>query len=331
MNLFDLGGQLLRVGKAVTPPENIAAAPTAATLTQITGTNSLANASLASQMQDIDKALNSINAANALTQAAQAQVLVTAAATATASTTSTTTTTPATAVSTATASSQLVTQTSTSSLQSPTTQALEVQTTKVLDVTTSVSSQKSPSVAGITNTLNEIKTASPSTAPVTSLSSSSSSNQNQFEIELTENQKKLLGMTSADDPSASLEQQVDITLKGKEQRMILMQKLMQRRQPASRILVLRNMVGPEDVDEDLENEITDECGKFGEVERVIIYQEKQGEEEDADVIVKIFVEFTNAKSLEKATESLNGRFFAGRIVKAEVYDQTSYDSKDYSG
>jgi poly(U)-binding-splicing factor PUF60 len=138
-------------------------------------------------------------------------------------------------------------------------------------------------------------------------------------------------MTSADDPSASLEQQVDITLKGKEQRLMLMQKLMQRRQPASRILVLRNMVGPEDVDEELENEITDECGKFGEVERVIIYQEKQGEEEDADVIVKIFVEFVNAKSLEKATESLNGRFFAGRVVKAEVYDQTSYDSKDYSG
>ncbi len=62
-------------------------------------------------------------------------------------------------------------------------------------------------------------------------------------------------MTSADDPSASLEQQVDITLRGKEQRMILMQKLMQRKQ-ASNILVLRNMVGPEDVDEDLETEIT---------------------------------------------------------------------------
>jgi len=74
-------------------------------------------------------------------------------------------------------------------------------------------------------------------------------------VELTENQKKLLGMTSADDPSASLEQQVDITLRGKEQRMILMQKLMQRKQ-ASNILVLRNMVGPEDVDEDLETEIT---------------------------------------------------------------------------
>lgn len=77
----------------------------------------------------------------------------------------------------------------------------------------------------------------------------------QSKVELTENQKKLLGMTSADDPSASLEQQVDITLKGKEQRLMLMQKLMQRKQ-ASSICVLRNMVGPEDVDEELEVEIT---------------------------------------------------------------------------
>lgn len=32
--------------------------------------------------------------------------------------------------------------------------------------------------------------------------------------------------------------------------------------------------------------------RFGNVERVVIYQEKQSEEEDAEVIVKIFVEFT---------------------------------------
>lgn len=32
--------------------------------------------------------------------------------------------------------------------------------------------------------------------------------------------------------------------------------------------------------------------RFGTVERVIIYQEKQSEEEDAEVIVKIFVEFS---------------------------------------
>lgn len=57
-------------------------------------------------------------------------------------------------------------------------------------------------------------------------------------------------------------------------------------------MVLRNMVGVEDLDEDLEHEVTDECSKFGVVNRVIIYKEKQGEEDDADVIVKIFVEFS---------------------------------------
>lgn len=59
-----------------------------------------------------------------------------------------------------------------------------------------------------------------------------------------------------------------------------------------KVMVLRNMVGPEDLDSELENEVTDECGKYGNVNRVIIYQEKQSEEEDAEIIVKIFVEFS---------------------------------------
>ena len=57
-------------------------------------------------------------------------------------------------------------------------------------------------------------------------------------------------------------------------------------------MVLRNMVEIDDVDEELENEVTDECSKFGNVTRVVIYQEKQGEEDDAPVIVKIFVKFS---------------------------------------
>ena len=77
--------------------------------------------------------------------------------------------------------------------------------------------------------------------------------------------------------------------------------------------------------------LKDECGKYGEVERVLIYQEKQSEDEDAEVIVKIFVEFVAPRSVELAAEALNGRFFAGRVVKAESYDQVAYFAKDYSG
>uniref|UniRef100_A0AAY4AKX1 Poly(U)-binding-splicing factor PUF60 n=1 Tax=Denticeps clupeoides TaxID=299321 RepID=A0AAY4AKX1_9TELE len=98
----------------------------------------------------------------------------------------------------------------------------------------------------------------------------------------------------------------------------------------STVMVLRNMVGPEDIDDDLEGEVTEECGKFGVVNRVIIYQEKQGEEEDAEVIVKIFVEFSSATEMNKAIQALNNRWFGGRKVIAEVYDQERFDNSDLS-
>ena len=65
------------------------------------------------------------------------------------------------------------------------------------------------------------------------------------------------------------------------------------------------MVGPEDLDDDLESEVTDECGKFGHVNRVIIYQERQSEDDDAEIVVKIFVEFS----------SQEGRYFFLALLK----------------
>jgi len=109
----------------------------------------------------------------------------------------------------------------------------------------------------------------------------------------------------------------------------MMKKLMTRTE--STVVVLRNMVGVEDLDEDLESEVTEECGKFGNVIRVIIYQERQSDADDADIIVKIFVEFTESSESVKARDSLNGRFFGGRLVGAELYDQTLYEQNDLSG
>ena len=104
-----------------------------------------------------------------------------------------------------------------------------------------------------------------------------------------------------------------------------------RDQPQSVVVVLRNMVGPEDVDEELQEEIEEECGKYGEVERVIIYQERQSEEEDAPIIVKIFVEFMQSASAKKAKDALHNRFFGGRVVVAQIYDQELYENQDLSG
>lgn len=98
----------------------------------------------------------------------------------------------------------------------------------------------------------------------------------------------------------------------------------------STVMVLRNMVGPDDIDDDLEGEVTEECGKFGQVKRVIIYQERQGEEDDAEVIVKIFVEFSEVAEMNRAIQALNHRWFGGRKVAAEVYDQERFETSDLS-
>ena len=127
----------------------------------------------------------------------------------------------------------------------------------------------------------------------------------------------------------TLSAQEDMKLSGVEARHMIMQKLM--RQEESKIMILRNMVDAEEVDEDLESEVTEECGRFGSVDRVIIYQERQGEEDDALILVKIFVQFSDIDSCTRAVEALNGRWFGGRKISASVYPQSKFASNDLSG
>ena len=78
------------------------------------------------------------------------------------------------------------------------------------------------------------------------------------------------------------------------------------------------MVGPGEVDSDLEPEVREECHtKYGEVQKVIIFELPEAEETEA---VRIFVEFKRIEAAIKAVIDLNGRFFAGRQVKAGFYD-----------
>ena len=91
------------------------------------------------------------------------------------------------------------------------------------------------------------------------------------------------------------------------------------------------MVGPEDVDEELQEEIQEECSKYGRVENVVIYQERQSEDEDAEVLVKIFVEFADISAAKGAKNALNGRYFGGRVVQCDLYDADLYHHRDLSG
>jgi len=86
----------------------------------------------------------------------------------------------------------------------------------------------------------------------------------------------------------------------------------------SKVVLCQNMVGPGEVDDDLEPEIQEECNtKYGDVQKVVIFEIPNAEPEKA---VRIFTEFKRVESAIKAVVDLNGRFFGGREVQASFYD-----------
>nr|SVE74384.1 EOG090X0BIL [Daphnia barbata] len=96
----------------------------------------------------------------------------------------------------------------------------------------------------------------------------------------------------------------------------------------SKVIYLRNMVGPGEVDSDLEPEVREECQtKYGDVNKVVIFEVPNAEEEEA---VRIFVEFKRMEAAIKAVIDLNGRFFAGRQVKAGFYDVERFLNMDFN-
>jgi len=121
----------------------------------------------------------------------------------------------------------------------------------------------------------------------------------------------------------------DVSLSGIEQRHMLMQRLS--RAPQTRVMCLRNMINADELDGEVEAEVTEECENYGSVRKVVIYQEKQSADPNSEIIVKIFVEFSMPQDVQTAISALNGRFFGGNRVSATIYDQTAFDIKDYTG
>uniref|UniRef100_A0A4W4ETP0 Splicing factor 45 n=1 Tax=Electrophorus electricus TaxID=8005 RepID=A0A4W4ETP0_ELEEL len=85
----------------------------------------------------------------------------------------------------------------------------------------------------------------------------------------------------------------------------------------TKVVLLRNMVGRGEVDEDLEAETKEECEKYGKVIKCVIFEISDVADDEA---VRIFLEFERVESAIKAVVDLNGRYFGGRVVKACFYN-----------
>lgn len=128
---------------------------------------------------------------------------------------------------------------------------------------------------------------------------------------------KIVNMAAEQEQQAEQEAEQE---KQKEQSMLELMK------NPCKVVLLQNMVGPGDVDEELEPEVAEECAKYGEVAKCLIFEIPHGvPEEEA---VRIFVEFARVESAIKAVVDLNGRFFGGRMVRASFYSEERFSKFD---
>uniref|UniRef100_A0A4X2LL33 Splicing factor 45 n=1 Tax=Vombatus ursinus TaxID=29139 RepID=A0A4X2LL33_VOMUR len=85
----------------------------------------------------------------------------------------------------------------------------------------------------------------------------------------------------------------------------------------TKVVLLRNMVGAREIDEDLEDETKEECEKYGKVGKCVFCESSGAPDDEA---VQIFLESERAESTIKAVVDLNGRYFGERVVKACFYN-----------
>lgn len=94
----------------------------------------------------------------------------------------------------------------------------------------------------------------------------------------------------------------------------------------SRCILIRNMFDPAEErssgnpewDEDIKEDVAEECERCGRVEHCHVSKNKPGG--------LVFVRFGANEAAAKAAANLNGRFFAGRMITVTYIDPSQYDT-----
>merc|ERR1712151_1326339 len=78
------------------------------------------------------------------------------------------------------------------------------------------------------------------------------------------------------------------------------------------------------VDDDLEEEIAEEASKYGTLKKCQIIEAMGVADDEA---VRVFLQFDTVEAATKAFTDMNGRFFGGRKVKSQFYDESFFSKR----
>lgn len=100
--------------------------------------------------------------------------------------------------------------------------------------------------------------------------------------------------------------------------------------PTTRILVLSNMVLQEDLDNDedyqaLQEEVREECAKFGQLKGMQVPRRAEGNIK-ASAVLKIYLEYASVQDAQAAERELKGRKFGDNVVATSYFSESDYSS-----
>ncbi|RXK35392.1 hypothetical protein M231_07336 [Tremella mesenterica] len=100
---------------------------------------------------------------------------------------------------------------------------------------------------------------------------------------------------------------------------------------ASRVIVLTGIVdNEEEVDEELSDEIGEECSNYGIVERVVLHMAEPVPEDPSECL-RIFIVYSGMAGAWRATRELDGRFFGGKKLRVRYFDEGRFDRGERDG
>ncbi|CEG50284.1 splicing factor u2af large [Plasmopara halstedii] len=100
--------------------------------------------------------------------------------------------------------------------------------------------------------------------------------------------------------------------------------------PPTRVIVLHNMVTPEELEDeeeyaDIVDDIKGECERFGAVPSLLLPRPRDGV---LSAVGKVYVEFSDVQSAQNAAAELHGRGFSNRTVAVEFMDEGKYARRE---